>query len=175
MTAYFDQAGQKLQKIQQELATTPIEQVVKRLEDIDAELVWDISICSQFEGFPDDLRDRAHQTVLKYSAACQPVNGRDPGYESMYDHIRGLGDLISDMHTIFHNLVTRNIHGFSDDPRAPLRMLYARAEGQREEIVEAGKESQYDPDRDCPMCGSLGKDGQYACGGPPCGGAKADK
>lgn len=43
--------------------------------------------------------------------------------------------MVSDLHTIFHELCERQLKGFSDDPRTPLRVLYARAEEKREGLV----------------------------------------
>ena len=141
MTAYFDERASKLSSIFRD-AEGHLGRTADSLESFDLDLVWDVTICATFAGFPEDLRTRVHATVLRYSAACQPVNGKSPCYESPDEHRRGLSNLLGDLHTIFHDLSQRNIPGFSDDPRSPLRVLYATGEEIREGMVETwqGKE-----------------------------------
>ena len=99
------------------------------LDAIDLDVVRDVTVCSVFEGFPGDLAEKIHWMVLRYSAASQPVNAKSPpDYQTPNEHVRGIGDMLSELHTIFHEVVTREIDGFSDDPRFPLRLLYARGE-----------------------------------------------
>jgi len=139
VTEYFDSAAEELatikKKSQNEKAGLVLHGFIKQIEKIDAKLVWDVSLCSEFEGFPEDLRTRVHQTVLKWSAAAQPVGSQGPCYETYEEHVRGIESLISDLHTIFHELAERQIKGFGDDPRTPLRILYSRAEEKREALV----------------------------------------
>jgi len=134
MTEYFDSKGSLLAKIDPK-KEPDYSQLSKALEDLDYGVVWDVSLCSEFEGFPEDLRARVNQTVLKWSSAAQPVNKSGPDYETVEEHIRGISSMISELHTIFHELAERRLRGFSDDPRTPLRVLYARAEERREGSV----------------------------------------
>jgi hypothetical protein len=134
VTAYFDQMAQRLL----DMAKEPPDKQHIALEAIDRDLVWDVTLATEFDGFPTELRQRVHTTVLRYSSAMQPVNGKDPCYETQGEHIRGLGNMIGDLHTIFHDLWHLHLDGFSDDPRSPLRVLYARGEEKREQMVEAG-------------------------------------
>lgn len=139
MTQYFDSMGEQLEAAKR-LAKSMLEPPISAVEGIDAAIVNDVSVCSEFPGFPDDLREQINRVVLKHSAACQPVNKTGPCYETFEEHVRGIESLIGDLHTIFHTLAERasqdkSLRGFSDDPRCPLRVLYSRAEERREALV----------------------------------------
>jgi hypothetical protein len=134
MTAYFDTAGERLSIAIRTRASNAMA-LAAELDEIDFKLVEDVSICSEFPEFPDDLREGLHRTILRWSAAGQPVNATGPCYETPQEHAYGIGNLISGLHTIFHELAERRLTGFSDDPRTPLRILYSRAEERREGLV----------------------------------------
>lgn len=126
--------------------------LAKRIKQIDIEIVCDVSVCSGFEGFPGDIRDRINEIVCKYSTECQPVNGRDPSYETYEEHVRNLIEMVDKLHTCFHNLAERRLTCgwfpclFGDDPRTPIRVLYSRAEEKREHyLADRGTEERHDP------------------------------
>ena len=131
MTQYFDAKAKTLSDLR---SFKGLESLTRALEQLDSEVVWDVSICSELKGFPDDLRVRMNQVVLKYSAACTPVNKSGPCYEDAESHVNGLLNMVGDLHTIFHELCERNLTGFSDDPRTPLRILYSASEERREDL-----------------------------------------
>ena len=58
-------------------------------------------------------------------------------YESFEAHCAGINSLVWDLHTVFHEVAKRHLDNFSDDPRTPLRVVYARGEERREQMVEA--------------------------------------
>ncbi len=135
MTQYFDHKIALLSKIK--LLLDPS---FDALDSVDTSVVFDVSVCSEMPEFPKDLRERIHKTVLKYSAACQPVNTPGPCYETFEDHARGIISMVDELHTVFHDLAERGVNdptlrGFSDDPTLPLRILYSRAEEKRELLV----------------------------------------
>ena len=147
MTAYFDAKGALVGEIQKKLPRSDEKDPLgtwsrdglNLLDLLDNDVVTDVTMCTAFHRFPADLADKVHRTVLKYSAASQPVNGSAPEYDEPWQHARGIGNMLSDLHTIFHEVARRNIVGFSDDPRSPLRAMYAKGEEVREQIAEALK------------------------------------
>jgi hypothetical protein len=144
MTAYFDGKGALFGEIQKKLPRSDDKDPLgswsrdglNLLDQLDNDVVTDVTMCTAFEGFPPDLAEQVHRTVLKYSSASQPVNGSTPEYDEPWQHARGIGNMLSDLHTIFHEVARRNIVGFSDDPRSPLRVMYAKGEEVREQLVE---------------------------------------
>lgn len=134
MTTYFDQKHEEL-RIIEELGQ---EKGSRQLADFDAAIVWDLTLAAEFPGFPVDLRFRVHKLILQYSTECQPVNAKEhPDYDGWDEHCRALNKFVWDAHSIFHDVVQRNIPGFTDDPRAPLRAVFTRGEEYREQLVES--------------------------------------
>ena len=125
MTFYFDDAIKRLSS-----AATPSD-----LEEVDIQVVRDVSICSEMECFPETLRAQANLVILDCSAACTPVNHPGPCYESWQDHQRGLMKMVGALHSIFHALAEARINGFGDDPRTPLNIIYSNAEARREQLA----------------------------------------
>lgn len=136
MTAYFDAKGTLFGQIEKRLGADWIREGLYLLEQLDTDVVTDVTVCAACEGFPIDLAEAVHRTVLKYSAACQPVNSTAPEYDEPWQHVQGIGNMLSDLHTIFHEVARRDLEGFSDDPRSPLRALYAKGEEVRERLAE---------------------------------------
>jgi hypothetical protein len=130
MTQYFDSMAEALVKLRTDSSATR-----ENIDEIDEIVVFDVSVCTELPDFPQDLGVKVNETVLKYTAACQPVNKTAPCYLTYQQHIRGILSMVSDLHTIFHELAERQLKGFGDDPRTPLRILYSRAEEKREALV----------------------------------------
>ncbi len=140
MTAYFDGKGQAVGEISRNHRTSENWSVAEfdALRKIDETVVFDVTICVEWPGFPEDLRKKVHEVVLHYSVECQPVGSKYANdYEDFEDLLRGIGNMIGDLHTIFHEVAQRNLSGFSDNPLLPLRCRYARGEEQREEMAKA--------------------------------------
>lgn len=138
MTSYFDSRHEELRKVEESIRTTPeaMREHAAAIETIDSGVVWDVTLAAEMPGFPEDLRLQVHNIVLKYTAACQPINSKNrPDYESIEDHTRSIHEMIWDLHTVFHGVAERKLQGFSDDPRAPLRVIYARGEEERERLA----------------------------------------
>lgn len=138
MTSYFDGRHEELRKVEEAIKARPeaVSEHAAAIEAIDAGVVWDVTLAAEMPVFPEDLRLRVHNVVLKYTAACQPVNSKNlPDYESIEDYARDIHKMIWDLHTVFHDVASRKLQGFSDDPRAPLRVIYARGEEERERLA----------------------------------------
>lgn len=144
MTAYFDSKGTELRDIEAGVSIMGEWGRVEydALNKLDESVVWDVTLAVESPGFPDDLRDHAHRLILKFSAACQSVGSPGPDYETIDDHARGIGNMISELHSLFHELVMRNPQGFSDSPLAPLRRLYCKGEEYRELLVAKQKQQE---------------------------------
>lgn len=142
MTHYFDQKHHLIQEA--EKLTFPAN--VQRLREIEESVVFDVSVCIMCEGFPADLQKRANQVILDHAVDCRPCNALDnPNAETVGDHFKQIHELVYDLHTVFHDVVTNEVAGhfegklfnFTDDPRSPLRQLATRAEALREEMVNS--------------------------------------
>lgn len=136
MTAYFDAKHTELRKVGEALIAKESLENHKALEEFESTLVYDVSVASEMPDFPVDLRNRINRLVLKHGIASQPVNGKGPEIETIEEHIETLHKLVWDLHTIFHDLAKKNLVGFSDDPRMPLRVLFGQSEARREALVE---------------------------------------
>ncbi len=145
MTAYFDSKHEDLAKLAAVDITALVGEDVsthyRKLVELEGLIVWDVTLATEMPGFPEDLREQVHKLVLKYGTETQPVNSHGPEYEEFADHCKGINSLVWDLHTVFHEVAKRQLDGFSDDPRTPLRILYARGEEHREQMVEAAKAS----------------------------------
>lgn len=133
MTFYFDNKGEQLAKVQKMLDFSREAQLA--LEAIDNTVVFDVSVCAEMPGFPVDLRGAIHRTILKYSVMGQPANSPGLNFESLRDYVNSIGNLLSELHSIFHEVAMWRLTNFSDDPGTPLRVLCARGELLREELV----------------------------------------
>lgn len=145
MTAYFDAKHEQVSAILKEG-----EAGYRKIAALEAELVWDVTLASEAPGFPEDLRDEINKLVLKYGAESLPVNAKGADYFSFEGHCAGINSLVWDLHTVFHDVAKRHLDGFSDDPRTPLRIIYARGEERREQMVEAQNIIKAVPS--CPEC-----------------------
>jgi hypothetical protein len=109
-------------------------------------LVRDVTICAQMPNFPEDLHRQVHALVTRYGVFSLPVNAPPRDFGSLEDFKRLMHQLSSELHSVFHALVRRRaaepfdafdspLVTFTDDPRAPLRALYAVGEEVREGMV----------------------------------------
>jgi len=137
MTAYFDAAGARLSKIREmfESDAGGYGRALRQLALLDQEIVWDVSVASTFPGFPPELVLQIDEIVLRWSLEGQPLNSRGPDYVEVDDTLRGIGRMIEDLHTVFHDLSTMTKGEFSDGPRSPVRALASQAEERREILV----------------------------------------
>jgi hypothetical protein len=146
MTTYFDTAHEDIAKalnprteVSAEHPTPqrPDHEVAAAFDDIEGRVTFDCTVCAMWQGFPEDLRERVHRTILAHGVGSLPVNAPGKEIDTIEEHRNHIDRLIFDLHTIWHDLLLRRLDSFSDDPRLPLRILYARGEGERECMVEA--------------------------------------
>jgi hypothetical protein len=131
MTAYFDQVHDEFNA----LDPNNISAFCKGIDQIEERLVFDCSVCAQWPGFPEDLRQRVHETILKYGSATLPMDF-PRGFDTAEEQLESMHKLCFDLHSIFHDLLNRGLDGpWSDDPRMPLRALYAQCEEVREQLA----------------------------------------
>lgn len=165
MTAYFDNKDKELRQLRdaiEMLERDPDHVLVAELtergqgsllgnanriftaiDDWEHTLVYDVTLCAQQPGFPEDLREAAYKLMLRHGVATLPVNhGGRTDIESVDDHLRSLATLSHHLHTVFHALAGQNIDRFSDDPRAPMRCIFSDGEEIRERMVAQMKVEQ---------------------------------
>lgn len=138
MTYYFDEKGSRLHAIRKLLGSESYTaEAHDALRKLDAEVVWDVTLCVESPDFPLDLREAVHKKILEHSVEGQPIGSKYADYDEFVDQLDGIGTMLWELHTIFHELAERRIPLFSDDPRAPLRCQFSRGEEQRENIARA--------------------------------------
>lgn len=140
MTAYFDQLGTQLSLAR----ALPQDKAHYRLIEIEERLVYDVTLCFESPGFPPDLRDKGHRIILKHGVHTRPLNdATHPTVDSCDDAISAVAQMGSDLHNLFHAVCRREtdegLVGFSDDPRAPMRVLACRGEEFRENLAAESK------------------------------------
>jgi len=129
MTGYFDDVHMKIN-------VTPDEfESARELDSIEEKLVFDCTVCAMLPEFPVDMGLRVHQVVMARGVCMLPVNAGQPEIDTVQQHKDRIHDLCGDLHTVFHDLCRMSLVNFSDDPTFPLRVLYAKGEGVREEMV----------------------------------------
>lgn len=126
MTYYFDKAGQDL---------TACGHDFEKLRLWEQKLVEDVTIAAAWPDMPEDLTAAIHKAVLAHAMTAVPVNCKSPDFRSFHEAISSLHTLCSDLHDIFHSLARRGLEGWNDSPLTPLRMLFARGEEVREQLV----------------------------------------
>lgn len=148
MTAYFDDRHTELRKITDAIKIAESEdehgvapyRLYDQVNAYDRALVWDVTLAAQSPGFPEAQRTAIHKLVLRYSAECQPVNSKGLEYETVHERIDDLHTLTWDLHSVFHEIAQMHMEGFSDDPRSPLRVLYAAGEEIREQLHDLARD-----------------------------------
>lgn len=144
MTSYFDdkqeQAGRLLDyamklDLSPEVHPASDEKWHNDLKILEEQVVFDCSVCVEFPGCPEEIRDRVAKCIYQYAVYCQPVNRAprfQPNPDTATEHAKSIANLVWDLHTIFHDLSAK---GFSDNPESPLRRLAAAGEERREALV----------------------------------------
>lgn len=136
MTAYFDSVGAELNAIARHLvANVPPESyehaTQEKLQEIENRVVFDVTLCAEWEGCPEDIRDAIHRNVLRFSPEAQPPGVHGPDYEDQQSYVRGVSQMCSNFHDIFHALAHRHLEAFSDNPKAPVRGLFGKGDDRR--------------------------------------------
>jgi hypothetical protein len=72
------------------------------------------------------------------------LNAKQREIDTPAQHLELINRMCWDLHTIFHEVVRRNIYGFSDDPTMPVRVLYAQGEEVRENMARSEAEKAED-------------------------------
>ena len=126
MSSYFDATSRAI-------AETPSSGLAAdHLRDLEAKLVFDVTVCAQFDTFPLDLRQAIHKVVLAHGVSTLPSTAYPADFETLDEHKQRLIRLSEDLHTVFHEAARR---GHTDHPLTPLRRLYAQGEEEREAKV----------------------------------------
>ncbi len=147
VTQYFDEKDTQIRKAEALLTHEATwQQGYDALVLLDEEIVWDVSICSEMPGFPEDLRTAVNQTILQYSVMGQPHHSSGgPDFEDHHGHVRTLRNLVHNLHTIFHALGTRELDNFTDGPRTPLHHLFGQADERRAKMCPSRPKPPEDP------------------------------
>ena len=131
MTAYFDDMGEKLSAI--DLAAPDY---YIQLTDFEHLLVSEVTVCSEFPGFPEDLRTELNLLLLAKGISTLPIGVEEQVEPEGPQHwVSCLHGLTWDIHTLFHKVAMRHLDGFSDSPLTPLRCLAAQSEERREVLA----------------------------------------
>lgn len=121
MTAYFDEWSTRLAEADPYV-----------LWHLEHALVHDILLVASLPEFPAEFRAEVHATLRKGCVHAQGP-GRD-GYDAAdeADHRRALRTLVSDLHSVFHNVAyaARAADRWGSD--SPAAWLANRAEDERE-------------------------------------------
>lgn len=140
MTAYFDAKRREIDDLDTALraltADSPGWDAFFTARDaFDRAIVWDVTIAAESPGFPADMRDAIHTTVIAYSVACTTRGADVPDYADESAHNYGLRMMAERLHDIFHALGRLRLEGYSDDPRSWLREVHGRGEERREQLA----------------------------------------
>lgn len=137
MTSYFDERATRARQLR-DLA--PIAQM-ETAQELEEELVRDVSICAEFPGLPENLRDAIHKAVWRNSYFTRPHEHRNEAIQDDPDVFEALSNLVSDLHSVFHAIGTwardtdaPEADRFSDSPRSPLVWLCGNADERRETL-----------------------------------------
>ena len=134
MTAYFDDAHTRLQGLlEADLRGGPT--TYSAIEEWEQKLVFDVTVCAEWPGCPEDIRDCIHETVLRHGLNTQPICAEveQPNTEAAFAD--RLHKLVWDLHSVFHDLARRGVPGFSDSPTTPLRAIYAQGDARRTKVL----------------------------------------
>lgn len=142
MSSYFDKWDSEQRRIKS-LPQGLVRQDAHREHEL--KLVWDITLCVESPGCPEDIRDAAYRIMLRYGVHSLPSTygfaADNPDVESEDDEYRSVGNMSTELHTTFHALAERGLEGFSDNPILPLRNLFGEGEARRLDmaLAAAGK------------------------------------
>lgn len=142
MTAYFDTRASTIRDLCDKYHNFGEDEFIASgaldtLDAVEKELVWDTTLCAEWPGCPENIRDAIHRTVLRYAPGHQPTGIRG-NCESTWDHLESIRSLCETLHTIFHSLgaIARELKfsDFSDDPKRPLYNLFGAGQDRREDM-----------------------------------------
>lgn len=139
MTAYFDAAHEQVGNVK-ELLQTDFGSALHLLREIEHNVAFDCTVCTEMPGFPEDLAVNVRKAILKNGVESLPVNAPPKDFETVHGHIDSINALIFDLHTVFHDVANRGLYGFSDNPRLPVQALYTRGEERLEQMIADSKE-----------------------------------
>lgn len=126
MSSYFDAFDSRLSQADN-----------SDLSTFEEELVRDVSICSEVQGFPTTLLPTLHRILMTYSVATRDRYLPESEVDSEDDHRRAIGNMSSALHTLFHSVSGFNLPGFTDNPLSALRHLESNAEEYRRHLYLA--------------------------------------
>ena len=133
MTSYFDTAHTDLSKLQKD---------VKSLFDNDViaweqKIIYACTLVAEWPGCPGDIRDRIHGVIIEHSVTQVEPHCDNPraDSESDEDGFSELHKLSWELHTVFHDLASKNLPGFNDKPWTPPRALCAQGEDRRDGLL----------------------------------------
>lgn len=138
MSAYFD----RMQMEAANLRTYGEVEGPPKLREFELRVFETIAIACEFErsseyAIPAELRDRAYTCLLRGSMAVwdgiHPYHG--PDYASFEQGVRIVERMISDLHTVFHDIARAVGPGF-DNPAITLNVLCSRAEERMQTLVD---------------------------------------
>lgn len=126
MTFYFDKFGNELDDVWRQ---NPDLTGIEKIRALEHRLVRDVSIATEWPGFPADLREAIHRIILRHGVESEGCDNEK--VETWADHYREVSYLAARLHDLFHALAQRGLEGFSDDPTVPLRNLVDDAAAYR--------------------------------------------
>lgn len=133
MTSFFDSASRAISALTEEDKTDD-ERYVQRVQAIERPVIETVLANTSDHEFPDDLRRKVCRTIGTYDYPLTPTTARRVLISVRHS------DLISELHSIFHDLARR---------RAPLRnTTWSDSPTQNLVTVEASDGD--DPDREGP-------------------------
>jgi hypothetical protein len=90
VTTYFDKAHNEL-SLAANLNDWPR---LKVLNPVEEKAVFDCTIAAMQSGFPEALRLKVHQVVLRHGVNMLPLNATPADFETIEQHERKIHDLI---------------------------------------------------------------------------------
>lgn len=140
MTSYFDDKATFLRDIRRQ---EPEHVRIEMLREFEKVLVRDVTICAEFPGMHEKLRQAIHKAVWFYGVFTRPMQHPNPKAEDDDAIPDVLEDLVSELHSVFHEVGrwarqhedTNIARMFSDSPNAPLRWLESNGEEQRDKLA----------------------------------------
>lgn len=138
VTSYFDKAHGDLRQCEEDLRAAiakddgmAITAAAKRMEEIEGKVLYDVQLCASLPHFPADLADVIQIVIAAHS--LEPLYNVCRDLPDEAEQFRYLNRLVSELHTVFHQVGSRNIEGLSDKPDSILR---CQAESRYERRVE---------------------------------------
>ncbi len=140
MTHYFDAEDRRIAECMTSFMQNGklLDEDRKRLRAVEHHMVSSVTLCIMTRGFPLGLRRAAHLIILDHAVEERPSNRANHPQAHLFsnagDHIRAIGKLSYELHSLFHEVARRNLRGFTDDPTFTLRQVFMRGERERSRI-----------------------------------------